>query len=98
MLEKSLVNKQLETAKQDCLKLGEARSFVEAFPRCELYMKSACTKMTAQALYPPKNKRLSLSGKLGAKDWRPSDQTYLMFLRVRHEVAGNDAMWKCPSP
>ncbi len=68
-----------------------------AYKRCELYARLACQMMEPKDLYPPPTMRLKLEGSLRPKnEWRPSDPTYLAFLKVRERVKPGEPMWSCP--
>src|SRR5712692_6757731 len=83
-------------AREDCGKYFRARLWSAALSRCEKYMAVACQDMSREQLVAPPGHKLSLSGPIRRREWRPRDETYLTFLRVRARMRPREATWVCP--
>jgi pSer/pThr/pTyr-binding forkhead associated (FHA) protein len=85
-------------AADDCRRYVKIQQWESALPRCEIYMKLACPKMSNEQLYPPPGFTLVTSefARLRPKQWRPKHPMYLNFLNAREKVQPGSPIWRCP--
>jgi tetratricopeptide (TPR) repeat protein len=97
----SLLASQAEEAvktrtREDCKRHFRSRRWSAALVACERYMDFVCRDLSPGQLAAPPGYRLKLTGPLGRGEWRPKDQTYQTFLRVRAQIHPRAGVWACP--
>jgi ABC transport system ATP-binding/permease protein len=93
---KPVIDEEKKALANECKAYASGGKWENALKSCEAYMRLACQAMAREDLVPPYPKQLKLDGALGANDWRPTDPTFLNFLRARQKLRPGDAPWTCP--
>ncbi|MDP2275393.1 MAG: hypothetical protein Q8N23_29325 [Archangium sp.] len=87
----------LKSAGADCQAYAASAELELAEKRCELYARLACQRMEPSELYPLALMKLKLHGPLDPKtEWRPRDERYLTFLKLRARSKPGAPAWQCP--
>ncbi|HYH98107.1 FHA domain-containing protein [Hyalangium sp.] len=86
------VNKRAE---DDCKRYLRDGQWSAAVPRCDRYMGYWCQSQTREDLEPPLGFNVSLSGRIGKREWRPKDKLFVQFLIARKKLDPRAELWKC---
>ncbi|MDX2011955.1 MAG: FHA domain-containing protein [Myxococcaceae bacterium] len=91
-----VIDEEKKALAGECKAYASGGKWENALKSCEAYMRLACQAMSREELVPPYPKQLKLDGALGPNDWRPTDPTFLNFLRARQKLRPGDVPWTCP--
>jgi pSer/pThr/pTyr-binding forkhead associated (FHA) protein/tetratricopeptide (TPR) repeat protein len=91
-----VVDEEKKALASECKAYVQGARWENALKACEAYMRLACQAMTREELSPPYPKQLKLDGALGPNDWRPTDSSFVNFLKARQKLRPGDAPWTCP--
>jgi ABC transport system ATP-binding/permease protein len=82
---------------ENCRRYANAGRWKEALKSCESYLEVACQDMEQEALTPPPNHKLSLSGRLKPRQWRPKDANYVRYLSAQQRLKRPVELFECPA-
>lgn len=87
----------IRRAGSDCKAYAASAEVELAEERCEVYARFACQNWEPGELYPPALLKVKLDGPLNPKtEWRPRDERYLTFLKLRAKSRPGAPAWRCP--